>query len=80
MNARKFIDAWKTYVQLHSELQTYTDAEIAELGLTRRDGARIAFVAAFGSYRTPTSAMGKGERTAKRKPPRQFSSFRGQPL
>ena len=57
MDARKFVAAWNTFWQLHRELQTYTDAEIAELNLTRRDGVRVAFAAAvavYGTAATPT--------------------------
>lgn len=51
MTIGKLIGTCSAFWQLHRELQTYTDVELAELGLTRRDAARIAFAAAIGTPR-----------------------------
>ena len=46
MRLRELAGAYAKFCQLYRELQTYTDAELAELGLTRGDSLRIAFRAA----------------------------------
>src|SRR5262245_51959008 len=48
MVAGKFLRRWREYRQLVRELKSYSDVELAELGLVRSACARTAFLAAFG--------------------------------
>src|SRR5262249_25691713 len=45
----KFFSHWGEYRQLIRELNSYSDAELAELGVVRSACARIAFDAAFNA-------------------------------
>jgi uncharacterized protein YjiS (DUF1127 family) len=49
MSTGEFFRRWREYRQLTRELKSYSDAELAELGMVRSSRARIAFDAAFGS-------------------------------
>src|SRR5947208_1776465 len=49
MVTRKFFCRCGEYRQLTRELKSYSDVELAELGLARSACARTAFDAAFGS-------------------------------
>lgn len=48
MVTREFFRRWREYRQLLRELKSYSDVELAELGLVRSACARTAFDAAFG--------------------------------
>jgi DNA-directed RNA polymerase subunit N (RpoN/RPB10) len=49
MVTREFFRRWGEYRQLIRELKSYSDVELAELGMVRSACARTAFDAAFGS-------------------------------
>ena len=49
MVTREFFRRWGEYRQLMRELKSYSDVELAELGMVRSACARTAFDAAFGS-------------------------------
>ena len=49
MVTREFFRRWGEYRQLLRELKSYSDVELAELGMVRTACARTAFDAAFGS-------------------------------
>ena len=49
MATGEFFRRWGEYRQLTRELNTYSDTELAELGVARSSCARIAFNAAFRS-------------------------------
>jgi uncharacterized protein YjiS (DUF1127 family) len=49
MAIREFFRRWGECRQLIRELKSYSDAELAELGIVRSACARIAFDASFGS-------------------------------
>ena len=48
MVIRELSRRWGECRQLTRELKSYSDAELAELGLTRSACVRVAFEAAFG--------------------------------
>ena len=49
MVTREFFRRWGEYRQLLRELKSYSDVELADLGMVRFACARTAFDAAFGS-------------------------------
>ena len=49
MVTKEFFRRWGEYRQLSRELKSYSDVELAELGMVRSACARTAFDAAFGS-------------------------------
>jgi uncharacterized protein YjiS (DUF1127 family) len=49
MVTREFFRRWREYRQLLCELKSYSDVELAELGMLRSACWRTAFDAAFGS-------------------------------
>jgi hypothetical protein len=48
MRVREVFRQWGEYRQLMRELKSYSDVELAELGIVRTSCARTAFDAAFG--------------------------------
>lgn len=59
MIIREFFRCWGQYRQLMRELKSYTDVELAELGIVRSACVRVAFDAAFDrSFRD--AELGRG--------------------
>ena len=57
MNVREFIRRLGDFRQLTRELTSYSDAELADLGIARPDVPRIAMRGAFAKAKPPTASV-----------------------
>ena len=57
MKVREFIRRLGDFRQLTRELASYSDAELADLGIARPDILRIAIRGAFAKARSPTASV-----------------------
>jgi uncharacterized protein YjiS (DUF1127 family) len=66
MNVREFIRRLGDFRQLTRELTSYSDAELADLGIARPDVLRVAMRGAFAKGKLPINSVNPNANSANR--------------